>query len=113
MVGETIQIWYKTPKGKDPFGGSVFSKTNDLINNVLVQPLAPEDDISNTRPDGIKSRLKLLIPKSYAETANLEELRSATVKVRDYEYKVVGRSAIFKNCPTKWCMEVFVEEIDG
>lgn len=116
MKGEAVTLVYRGRAiGKDAFGGDVCEDTVQEVKNVLVQPADTSDDPGSNRPDGIRTKWRLIFPKLFVYGIDLEIFRGASVIVRGKEYKVIGSPGSFDadNCPTDWCMGVYVEDIDG
>lgn len=116
MKGELVILKYHDDKsGTDPFNNDIYELISKNVDNVLVQPGIPENDIESNRPEGVVIKYTLQFPKDFVYGVDTEIFRGAIITVRGKDYKVVGSPDCFdsENCPTEWCMPVYVEDSDG
>jgi len=115
MKGETVTLIYPGDGGKDDFKNDVHTGIPQDVSNVLVQTANTQNDTDSNRPNGTRAQYRLMFPKLFVYGIDPDIFRGATVIVREKPYKVIGNPGYYddENCPTEWCMSVYVEAIDG
>lgn len=125
---QSVRIWTREQVGTDPMGEPMYAWAHNDVDGVLVRPAEPadvgqRDSAQGLRPDGIRVRFVLALPKGYAGPP----LRHARVTLLEPRYgmdlsetegwrtalAVSGDPAPTTPCPTQWNMTAEVGRTDG
>lgn len=125
---QAVRVWYRTQEGTDPMGEPTYAWSHADVDGVLVRPATGSDmergdPASDLRPDGVRVRYVLALPKGY----DGPPLRHARVTLlhpaygMDLDESEGWREALAVSgdprptvpCPTRWDTIVEVGRTDG
>lgn len=102
MTGESVTVLRPVQSGEDAFGRAMVEWVPEQVGGVLVAP-GPTSDAGAERPDGVRSTIRLHIPKGYTAS-----LRGCRVEALGRAWDVVGDPLPMPDglCPGPWDREV-------
>lgn len=109
IKGKTITLIEKAVSGLDAFGNPIFTDSSVLVDNVLIEPLSYEQQISDLSLYGKITVYQLHIPK---EDTHIWE--DTEVEFYGKRFRTIGPVIQYQteNCPLAWDRKIKVEHIE-
>ncbi len=115
MLGETVTVLRRV-EGADELGGPTIGWEADEVGNCLVRPLQGAELAQADRPDGVRVRFAVALPKAYTAGLAYGALVGARVALTERGMDpsrpqdallVTGPCEPTRPCPTEWdtCVE--------
>lgn len=110
IQGRQITLHRPQKSGTDAFNAEVIEWEDEVIDDVLIEPLSTSDLSDTLRPNGDSVTAKLHLPKTYTK-----DTRGCECSFGGARYKVKGAPIAYQveNTPTRWNYPIEVERIDG
>lgn len=108
--GRQITIHRPKSTGLDGFNNQVITWLDEIVDDVLIEPLFTADLQDSIRAHGDSVSLKLHLPKTYTK-----DVRGCECSIEHVRYKVIGAPVSYQieNTPTRWNYPIEVRRIDG
>ena len=110
LAGESVVVITRTETGRDRGNSPIWSESETVVDDVLVEPRDGGDVVESNRPDGTEVAYLLHFPKTHTAS-----LRGCRVRVRGRELHVVGDPDGYQPelTPGPWNRQVRVGRRDG
>lgn len=111
MRGETVIIIHRTPAGLDPAGGTIWTASEEQVDDVLIQDGSQSNLTDGIRPHGVHVAKTLHLPRAWA----YRSLRGALVRIDGADYVVIGDPRPYTGglTPTRWNLTVDLADTRG